>query len=60
MVVSMNVAENLNRWFEVIFQQNWLCAKHLLNLSNQVQNLLLFYRKRFQKTLGRLTFFGLQ
>ena len=60
MIVTVNVAEDLNRRLEVVLDQNGLRCKHLLALGNKVQDLLLFNVEWLEKAFGNLPVLRLQ
>jgi hypothetical protein len=60
MIISMNVSEDLHGWLEVVLDQNGLRSKHLLALSNQVNDLLLLDVKWLEKAFGYLTVLWLE
>lgn len=59
-VVAVNVTKDFDRWLEVCFEQDWLCAENLLDLCNKVEDLLLFDREGFKQSLGLLSFLWLE
>jgi len=59
-VISVNVSKDFYGRLEVVLDQNGLPRKHLLALSNQVDDLLLLNVEWLEKAFGYLTILWLE